>query len=178
LSTVVIKPAGSDSPIEVQLARGDARAPGTYTFQRGELRKEIHVEELSPGAGWLRIGGAVVPFYYARMNDAIRVWVQGRTYDFEIAQRTARRTGDVGRAGPVKTTLTAPMPGTILRINVARGNAFAAHQPLVIMESMKMEMTLSVPHAGRIGEITCKVGQLVEMGALLARLEAPDEKAP
>ena len=36
-----------------------------------------------------------------------------------------------------------------------------------------MEMTLSAPHAGRVKDVACKVGQLVEVGALLARFEEP-----
>ncbi|KAB2945072.1 MAG: acetyl-CoA carboxylase biotin carboxyl carrier protein subunit, partial [Phycisphaerae bacterium] len=45
----------------------------------------------------------------------------------------------------------APMPGTILKILVKPGDVVTAHQPLVVMESMKMEMTLSASGAGRVG---------------------------
>jgi 3-methylcrotonyl-CoA carboxylase alpha subunit len=68
-----------------------------------------------------------------------------------------------------RNDLTAPMPGTVLKVLVAPGQRFEAHAPLVVMESMKMEMTLSAPHAGRVGMIECRPGQLVAMGAVLMR---------
>jgi len=45
------------------------------------------------------------------------------------------------------------------------------------MESMKMETTLSVPHPGRIVDLRCRPGELVEMGAVLANVEALDGDA-
>ena len=67
------------------------------------------------------------------------------------------------------------MPGTILKILIDEGETFAAHEPIIIMESMKMEMSLSAPHAGRVTKIECQVDQLVDMGAVLARLEGIDD---
>lgn len=67
------------------------------------------------------------------------------------------------------------MPGTVLQINISEGEAFEAKQSLIILESMKMEMTLSVPHGGVVEKINCKTGDLVEMGSVLATLtEAAD----
>jgi biotin carboxyl carrier protein len=62
------------------------------------------------------------------------------------------------------------MPGTVRKINVAPGDHFEAHQPLVVMESMKMEMSLSMPHPGTVAQLSCEVGQLVDMGAVLLRV--------
>jgi len=63
------------------------------------------------------------------------------------------------------------MPGSILHVNASPGDVFAAHAPLVVMVSMKMEMTLTVPHAGKVKEVCCQPGQLVEIGAVLMRFE-------
>jgi len=175
---LLLKPIGADTeragdspaPIDVQLANVDRKSPNVYTFQRDERIAQVVAEVDSTGAGWMRIGHRVIPFYSTRTDGQVQVWMDGAIHRFEIIERTARRATGAVAGGP-KTTLNAPMPGTILKINVAKGDSFTPSQALIIMESMKMEMTLSVPHGGTIAEITCHTGQLVEMGALLARLD-------
>jgi pyruvate carboxylase len=63
--------------------------------------------------------------------------------------------------------ITALMPGKILRIEVSVGDTVEEKQTLAIMESMKMETALKAPRAGRVDEIHCQAGQVVEMGQLL-----------
>jgi len=167
---LLLKPAGGGDPVEVQLANVDRKSPHLFTFQRADEITQVVAEVDANGAGSMRLAGRVIPFFSHRSGRNVDVWLDGAIHRFEIVDRTARRaTGSV--AGGAKTTLNAPMPGTILKINVEVGDTFSPSQALVIMESMKMEMTLSVPHGGTIAEITCRAGQLVEMGALLARLE-------
>lgn len=158
------------APIDVQLANVDRKSPHVFSFQQDEKVTHLVAEVDASGAGWMRLGHRVVPFYSMRTDGQVQVWIDGMIHRFEIIERTARRATGAVAGGP-KTTLNAPMPGTILKINVAKGDSFSPSQALIIMESMKMEMTLSVPHGGTIMEITCHTGQLVEMGALLARLE-------
>lgn len=182
---LLLKPIGADTdragdspaPIEVQLANLDRKSPHVYSFQRGEKISHLIAEVDPTGAGWMRIGNRVIPFYSTRTEGQVQVWIDGAIHRFEIIERTARRATGAVAGGP-KTTLNAPMPGTILKINVAKGDSFSPSQALVIMESMKMEMTLSVPHGGIIAEITCHTGQLVEMGALLARLDPKSGDGP
>lgn len=165
-----LKPVGSNTPVEVHLSHLDPQSPHVYTYQLGDKMAEVVAESEGDGRGWLRIAGRVVPYFVTRKDQRVDVWIDGAIHSFDLVERTARRATGMPVGGP-KTTLTAPMPGTVLKINVAAGDAFAAHQPLVILESMKMEMTLSVPHGGVVQEITCRPGQLVDMGALLARIE-------
>ena len=71
------------------------------------------------------------------------------------------------------------MPGTILQIRVKLGETVTEGQPLIIMESMKMEMTLSAPAGGVVKAIHGQEKQLVAMSALLIELTPlpgkPDE---
>ncbi|HEX7939639.1 MAG TPA: biotin/lipoyl-containing protein [Gemmatimonadaceae bacterium] len=86
--------------------------------------------------------------------------------------RTIRRlTGASAKAsGPAH--LHAPMPGLIVRINVAAGDAVAAGQGLVVMEAMKMENELRASAAGRVKRVAVSAGSAVEKGALLLEMEA------
>lgn len=130
------------------------------------------------GRGWVRIDGRVTPFCVWRDGTRVQVWLNGAVHEFAAASAGARRDSRTSirdsrtSMNVLVEALTAPMPGSVVKVLVAKGESFEAHQPLIIMESMKMEMTLSAPAAGRVLEVLCSAGQLVEMGALLARLEA------
>ena len=68
-------------------------------------------------------------------------------------------------------TLTAPMPGKIIAVKAAVGDAVKAGDPLIIMEAMKMEMTLDAPRDGIIESLTADIDALVADGDLLLSLE-------
>lgn len=75
--------------------------------------------------------------------------------------------------------LLARMPGKVVRLLVTAGQAVAAGQPLVIMESMKMETELAAPVAGIVDRIAVAEGQVVAQGDLLVAVgAAPDGPAP
>lgn len=166
--TLLQTPGGP--PVAVTLERTAATRVDTHRALLDERTVEVELEQIGEGAGWLRLHERIVPFYTQRDTRGVHVWLAGRTYFIETVARTPQRRAGGGVA-VTRDVLTAPMPGTILRLLVTPGAAFEAHAPLVVMESMKMELTLSMPHAGRVEAVTCRVGQLVELGATLLRLE-------
>jgi acetyl/propionyl-CoA carboxylase alpha subunit len=70
-------------------------------------------------------------------------------------------------------SLLAPMPGSVLRIGAAVGDSVTAGQPLVWLEAMKMEHTVTSPGDGILAELNVEVGQQVDVGAVLARVDNP-----
>jgi len=109
--------------------------------------------------GWIEIDGKTQRFYVNRKRDLVEVWIGGRTYRLSRVQKEQESAG----SGEIR----ALMPGRIRRIEVKAGEHVAAKQPLVTMESMKMETTLTAPRDGIVAEVKCKVDQIVEMGELL-----------
>ena len=75
-----------------------------------------------------------------------------------------------------KGSLVAPMPGNVIRLGAAVGDDVAAGQPLIWLEAMKMEHTIAAPVDGVLAELNVKTGQQVEVGAVLARVEAPQSE--
>ena len=73
-----------------------------------------------------------------------------------------------------KGSLLAPMPGAVIRLGAALGDAVAAGQPLVWLEAMKMEHTITAPVDGILTQLEVTVGQQVEVGAVLARVETAE----
>jgi len=70
-------------------------------------------------------------------------------------------------------SLIAPMPGNVIRLGAAVGDAVNVGQPLVWLEAMKMEHTITAPTDGVLVELNVQAGQQVEVGTVLARLEMP-----
>ena len=63
--------------------------------------------------------------------------------------------------------IKAPMPGRVVRVLVAVGDRVTAHQPLVVVEAMKMENELRAPRDGVVKEVLAMPGAAVESGAVL-----------
>lgn len=63
--------------------------------------------------------------------------------------------------------MTAPMPGTILRLLVNIGDEVKENQPLMILEAMKMENEVVANHAGKVAGIHVNQGQVVNAGDAL-----------
>ena len=102
--------------------------------------------------------------------DGTRSWVfiDGRTYVIETEDRDA---SPGGRATDTQLALSAPMPATVIAVNVAPGQEVAEGDVLVLLEAMKMELPIKAPHAGRVKSIACREGELVPAGVPLLELE-------
>jgi acetyl-CoA carboxylase biotin carboxyl carrier protein len=68
----------------------------------------------------------------------------------------------------VATNITAHITGTVWKVEKQAGDSITAGDAVVILESMKMEMPVESPVAGRIVEMRCVEGQAVEEGAVIA----------
>ncbi len=74
-------------------------------------------------------------------------------------------------AGIVSSTITAPMPGTVIKVNVHTGSTVEAGDPLVVLEAMKMETPLLAPHDGTVKAVHVGEGDRVAGGAVLVELD-------
>jgi acetyl/propionyl-CoA carboxylase alpha subunit len=71
-----------------------------------------------------------------------------------------------------QSTVTAPMPGTVISVEVEPGDSVQAHQPLVVLEAMKMEIPVSSPFDGTVTAVHAAEGDQVAGGVVLVDLEA------
>ncbi|HEX2314504.1 MAG TPA: biotin/lipoyl-containing protein, partial [Thermomonospora sp.] len=72
--------------------------------------------------------------------------------------------------------LRSPMPGTVLAVKAAEGDRVAEGQPLVVVEAMKMEHTVTAPVAGVLTRLAVRPGAGVALDAVLAEI-TPEEAA-
>ena len=109
------------------------------------------------------------------------ITVNGNAYEVEVeeiggAAPAAPAAAPAAPAAPVAaapaggTVITCPMPGTIIDIKVAAGQAVAEGQVLVIFEAMKMENEIVAPCAGTVASVNVGKGDSVDSGSVLLSL--------
>ncbi|HEY2479751.1 MAG TPA: acetyl-CoA carboxylase biotin carboxyl carrier protein subunit [Solirubrobacterales bacterium] len=84
--------------------------------------------------------------------------------------RFAPAADDAGAAHRGEGTLEAPMPGTVVQLRVEAGATVAEGETLVVLESMKMEISIASPRDGTVATVLVAAGDQVDRGAVLIEL--------
>ena len=127
-------------------------------------------------AGATRVTGQVA----RRGYDVLVSW-RGRGYTLakprplDVAEAAAAGSAGAG-VGAGRRTLVAPMAGTVIKVNVAEGEAVKEHQTLVVLGAMKMEHAIAAPYTGRVVRVPHVAGDVVPGGEPLVEVEAAGER--
>jgi 3-methylcrotonyl-CoA carboxylase alpha subunit len=120
----------------------------------------------------LRFGTNQVHAYVQSSEGESRVIYDGRTYLFERRQPP---NVDVAAHGGNKAhsqkLLTAPMAGTIIKVQVRDGEAVQHRQVLVILSAMKMEHSIIAPYEGKVRRVHYHEGEVVKGGSVIVEME-------
>jgi pyruvate carboxylase subunit B len=151
-------------------------ADGAVAFEDQQARPaELSEIEGSP-IRMVRIGDEVFRVVVEKREGRGRyfLWIDGYRFEVEALDERRRVLRDLtaaaaGPSGPAP--ILAPMPGLIVRVNVAVGDTVEAGQGVVMMEAMKMENELRATAAGKVRSVEVTPGTAVEKGALLVSLE-------
>jgi len=140
-----------------------------------------------PADARVRVGARELPLTVARrdpesvlvaVDGRARTWMQARegpaswiaagpdAFCFGLAELVAEGTAHAG-----EDALEAPMPGSVLSVRVAVGDAVQEGEVLVVVESMKMELALVAPHDATVKEVLVSTGDRVAQGQSLVELE-------
>ncbi len=98
-------------------------------------------------------------------NGDIAVMENGET--FVLRQRNPLEEADA--AGAAVDSIVSPMPGKVIQVLVKQGDSVARGAPLLVLEAMKMEHTLSAPHDAVIESVDAALGDQIVEGMVLVR---------
>ncbi len=108
---------------------------------------------------------------------AYKVNVNGNVYEItlEIIDKEELKNAPATHAASApassgSVTINSPMPGTILKVNVANGQSVKKGDVLMILEAMKMENEIMAPSDGTVASVNVQVGTSVDSGAVLCTL--------
>jgi len=104
---------------------------------------------------------------YAVAGRETWVFIDGRTFLVGDTADGSPRRSHTDEEG----ALTAPMPATVLKINVAAGQPVKRNDVVMVLEAMKMELPIRSPRDGVVKAIRCEAGELVQPGTTLLELE-------
>jgi biotin carboxyl carrier protein len=173
LSAAVTK-AGSEFVVRVGERTHRVRIEGERAVVDGELALQVLPapggrtlvrEAEGPGQRLVTLDGQAF---------ASAASVAGVAVDVEV--RTAQAAALAGALGPraggaAGSQLKAPMPGRVVRVLVAVGQAVERGAPVVIVEAMKMENEMHAPASGTVLKLHVAEGATVDAGQLLVELE-------
>jgi 3-methylcrotonyl-CoA carboxylase alpha subunit len=172
-------------------------APRQVVLRHGEATQAVGVRLLPPPAGaphdtaceLLLEGRSLLALARAgrhsdmqvqlgdrRLRAAVVVSAERRQVFFEgrswpLARIDTLHAGGAGDAADEGAGLKAPMPGKVIALLAAEGAEVARGAPLLVMEAMKMEHTLSAPRRGRVRAFRCAPGEQVADGVDLVDFE-------
>jgi acetyl/propionyl-CoA carboxylase alpha subunit len=150
---------------QVDLARHGTRATVTIDgiAYHGALRPA--------GDGWeLTLEDRVEPLWIVVDRDAVYVHAFGRAWTLSVIDPVERARG----GGPSEDVATAPMPGSVIAVAVAAGDAVVQGQQLMVIESMKMQNEIVAARDGVVERVYLEVGATFDRGAALVALAAVD----
>jgi pyruvate carboxylase subunit B len=106
--------------------------------------------------------------YTVKLEDTKAI-VNGQSYDFEIGNGIQEEVSAISTSGEVQSISTS-LPGLILRVNKKAGDIVKKDEPVIILESMKMETPLNSPVDGQVVSIHVNPGQQIQTGTVVATI--------
>jgi acetyl-CoA/propionyl-CoA carboxylase biotin carboxyl carrier protein len=171
---------GGSGGVTFRLKSGQAKA--VVRVQGTPADATVFVDDHDPVQASARRDGDVLEIRHAggfhRYRQACgpdrTVWLarDGLSFPFGEQEFVLSSRGEAAGAGPV----TSPMPGTVLVVKVAVGDVVKAGTPLLVVEAMKMEHTVTAPIDGVVGELPVRAGQQVALDETLAVVTPHEEQ--
>ncbi len=174
LAESTIAPPTDLLPAAAVIAAGSSRPPGPWRrklIDHGEVRvdnghvsagertwEHVSVRFDHDGAARVTVEGVERRYAFGVTDE--QIWIARDGHQLELP--TARSSFD--GEGALIDSLQAPMPGTVLIVRVADGDLVEKGDVLLILESMKMELSITAPHAGTVDGLELKPGDRVNRG--------------
>lgn len=147
---------------------GLSRAAEGYRLHLGGRSLPVNLHRNDDGSAVLTLEGRSEPAMVAVRGDEVFVHLGGETYALRYEHPLQRLAAQ--SHGAAEDQVRAPMPGSIVALHVEAGSQVARGDTLLVMESMKMETTLTAARDGVVEAVHFAVGQSFDRDALLLEL--------
>ncbi len=147
---------------------------GTSEFIFADARYRGRIDAVDEDHLVLNLDGKVFDVIIDRTTEPVTALINGKA--FAVSADSARmvalrkRTGATGDKTTAQKTIKAPMPGMVLRINVAVGDTVRKGDGLMVIEAMKMENEIKAPADARVEAILVSAGDAVEKNTVMLQL--------
>ena len=165
----VIKHNGEDTKASVHhnshgihIHHQERMIPVTFAFAIEHLRN-VDIEGQTLEVGWYRSEDGIYHIEVAGEHHCVELSDYHAEHFRKLQPKESRRAENY--------VLKAPIPGRIVRVDVAVGQQVEKGQCLLVLSAMKLENVLSAPHAGKVRSISVKPDDLVAKNQLLLELE-------
>lgn len=154
------------APLPVDVARHGEEA--TVFIDGRPHRCSLH---LAGDAYELRCDDRAERIWIAVEGDSVFVHAFGRAWELTVVDPVER----LGAGADQVDLAIAPMPGMVVRVDVQTGDLVSVGQPLVVIESMKMQSEITASRDGLVERVFLDVGENFDRGAALVALAPQDD---
>jgi len=126
-------------------------------------------EKVDDNLSYIWIDGIKHKAYSATDKKGVFIWIDGYSFKFDFVDDD--REESIDNENLNRQEVTAPMPGSIVKIMVEENQEIGEATPLLIVEAMKMETTLYSQISGYIKEINCNEKEQVDSDKILIVIE-------
>lgn len=155
---------------EIELERGEIA--GQYrTSIDGASSTEAEAQLLRPGVLSLHIGGKAYRCVLEESAEGTTIHLAGKRYLYRVDDPRSLKSRRIHAGADGPKSVTAPMPGRVVRVLANVGDTVEAHQGVVVIEAMKMQNELKSPKTGKVVQLRAQPGDTVTAGEVLAVIE-------
>ncbi|MEU6037971.1 biotin carboxylase N-terminal domain-containing protein [Actinomadura sp. NPDC047616] len=159
----IITPSGGD-PVEVRV-QGRAHDALVSIDEAAPVRASLKRDGRTLT---LAYGDRTLTYRHARDGDTL--WLGRDGHAWALTEHVRAEAGS-GASAAGDGVVRSPMPGTVLAVKASEGERVDAGQPLLVVEAMKMEHTVTAPVAGTVTNLPVRAGAQVALDAVLAVIE-------
>ena len=139
----------------------------------GEVQSAV-LEATGPGTYCLRTQGQARCILMHRDGDRVFIHIDG--FSLEVCcENRLDQLREQALAAHGGDEITSPMPGIVVAVRVEAGQTVSAGDPVIVIESMKLQTELGTTCAGVVSEVYYAEGESFEKGAVLVRLDVPEK---
>lgn len=137
------------------------------SFRIGDRQGLVSIVQVEPGLCSVLLDGRS----YEVFASGDQLFVNGGQVSISVIDPRAFKRDSGGVAAQGRQTLSAAMPGKIVRVFVVDGDVVEAGQGIVVIEAMKMQNEVKSKRAGRVISVSVREGATVSAGSIIAVIE-------